>query len=122
MTQMQSINVALGEIVTVGGAVTYYTFIIPEAASNPRLVGHYEVADGQTIRVKVLEQEGCPSPLSSSACISIYSTPNKDRGDVNIGLTPGKTYYLEFLNDGFELPKTTQVNFKIEYDWKSGVP
>src|SRR5215217_9354617 len=87
----QSIDVASGEIVTEGGAVTYYTFIIPEAAVDPRLIGHYEVADGQTVRVQVLEQEGCPSPLSSSDCTSIYSAPNKDRGDVNVGLTPGKT-------------------------------
>ena len=34
-------------------------------------------------------------------CISVYSASNRDSGDVDVALTPGKTYYLEFHNPGF---------------------
>ena len=46
----ESMSVASGEIITQGGEVTYYTFS-PGDAGNPRLIGHYEVVGGQTIKV-----------------------------------------------------------------------
>jgi hypothetical protein len=107
---------ASGEITTVGGETTYYELTVPEDAVNPRLVGNYQVADGDTIEVTVLDQEGCPTPLSPFDCTSVYSAPNRDRGDVDVPLTPGKTYYLEFHNDEPFSSKTTTVDFHIEYD------
>jgi hypothetical protein len=111
----ESMRVASEEIITQGGAVTYYTFS-PGDAGNPRLIGHYEVVGGQTMNVYVLDQEGCPSPLSAFECTSIYSTPNQNRGNLDVDLTPGKTYYLEFHNDTLLFPKTTNVDFYVHYD------
>jgi hypothetical protein len=113
----QSINVASGEIAPIGGAITYYAFSVPEEAVDPRLIGQYEVLNGQTIKVDVLDQEGCPTPLSPFECISIYSPPSRDRGNVDVSLTPGKTYYLEFKNDGFlSGGKTSYVEFYVQFD------
>jgi hypothetical protein len=106
-------NVASGEFVTKMGEVKYYTFSVPGDAVNPRLIGQYQVNDGQTIKVNILDQEGCPSPLSAFDCTSIYTTPNRDRGNVDVSLTPGKTYYLEFNNDEWFTSKTTHVDFHI---------
>jgi hypothetical protein len=109
--------VALGEIAPNGGEVTFCTFSVPEEAVNPRLVGQYQVRNGHTIDVTVLDQEGCPTPLNPFECISAYSTPGRDRGDVDVSLTPGKTYYLVFYNDGFlSGGRTTHVDFYVHYD------
>jgi hypothetical protein len=111
----ESMRVASGEIITQGGAVAHYTFS-PGDAGDPRLIGHYEVVGAQTMNVYVLFQEGCPSPLSAFECTSIYSTPNQNRGNVDVDLTPGRTYYLEFYNDSLLFPKTTNVDFYVHYD------
>ena len=66
--------------------ITHYTFSVPEDAVSPRLIGHYNVLSGYGIDVNVLNQEGCPSPLSPEKCISIYSAPNRDSGDVDVPL------------------------------------
>jgi hypothetical protein len=47
--------VASGEIAPIGGEITYYTFSVPEDAVNPRLIGQYEVLNGETIKVEVLD-------------------------------------------------------------------
>lgn len=112
----QSINVLSGEVAPIGGQISYYTFSVPEEAINPRLVGQYDVLSGQTIIVDVLEQEGCPTPLSPSDCTSIFSAPEQDHGIVDLGLKPGKTYYLEFKNNGsLSTPRTTHVDFYVQY-------
>jgi hypothetical protein len=49
------IDVASGEIAPIGGEITYYTFSVPEDAVNPRLIGQYEVLNGETIKVEVLD-------------------------------------------------------------------
>jgi hypothetical protein len=109
-------DTASGAITTVGGETTYYELTVPDGAVNPRLVGNYLVQNGDTIEVIVLDQEGCPTPLSPFDCTSVYSAPPQDRGDVNVPLTPGKTYYLEFHNDEAFSSKTTNVDFHMEYD------
>ena len=104
-------------VAPIGGAVTWYTFTVPEEETNPRLIGHYEVLSGLDIDVTVLEQEGCPAPENSFECISIYSASNRDSGDVDVALTSGKAYYLEFHNPGFLAgERTTKVDFHVEYD------
>ena len=85
----------------IGGALSWYTFTVPEEAVNPRLIGTYELISGLDIDVTVLDQEGCPTPENAFECISVYSVSNRDSGDVDVALTPGKTYYLEFHNPGF---------------------
>lgn len=107
--------IATGMITTGGGEITYYTFPVPGEAVNPRLVGNYQVQDGATMKVNILDQEGCSTPLSPFDCTSIYSTPDRDRGDMNVALTPGKTYYLEFSNESWFSSKTTNVNIHLEY-------
>ncbi len=110
----QSINVLSGEVAPVGGEISYYTFSVPKGAFNPRLVGQYDVLNGQTINVDVLDQEGCPTPLSPFDCISIYSAPERDHGNVDVDLKPGKTYYIEFKNNEFPSgPRTTHVDFYV---------
>jgi hypothetical protein len=118
LSQSQILEVASDDLVApIGGAVSYYTFSVPEEAVNPRLIGHYEVISGLDIDVTVLDEEGCPSPLSAFDCISVYSASNRDSGDVDVALTPGKTYYLEFSNRGFLAgERTTQVDFHVQYD------
>jgi hypothetical protein len=54
--------------------------------------------------------------LSPFDCTSVYSAPPRDRGDINVQLTLGKTYYLEFHNGEPFSSKTTNVDFHIEYD------
>jgi hypothetical protein len=81
------------------------------------LIGHYEVISGLDIDVTVLDQEGCSDPLTPDNCISVYSASNRNRGDVDVAITPGKTYYLEFYNPGFlASERTTQVDFYVQYD------
>jgi hypothetical protein len=105
-----------GEVAPIGGQISYYTFSVPEEAINPRLVGQYEVLNGQTIKVDVLDQEGCPTPLTPSDCISIFSAHEQAHGNVDLGLKPGKTYYLEFKNNGsLSGPRTTHVDFYVQY-------
>ena len=112
----QSINVLSGEVAPIGGQISYYTFSVPEEAVNPRLVGQYDVLDRETIVVDVLEQEGCPTPLSPSDCISIFSSSEQNHGNVDLGLKPGKTYYLEFKNNGsLSGLRTTHVDFYVQY-------
>jgi hypothetical protein len=112
----QSINVLSGEVAPIGGEISYYSFSVPEEAGNPRLVGQYGVLNGQTIKVDVLDQEGCPTPLIPFDCISIYSAPERDHGNVDVGLKPGRTYYIEFKNNGFHSgPRKTHVDFYVQY-------
>jgi hypothetical protein len=81
------------------------------------LIGTYEVISGLDIDVTVLDQEGCPAPENAFDCISVYSASNRNSGDVDVALTPGKTYYLEFHNPGFLAgERTTQVDFYVHYD------
>jgi hypothetical protein len=117
-SQSQILEVAVDDLIApIGGMVSWYTFSVPEEAVNPRLVGHYEVLNGLDIDVTVLDQEGCPAPENAFECISIYSAPGRDSGDVDVALTPGKTYYLEFHNPGFLAgERTTQVDFDVVYD------
>ena len=117
-SQSQTLEVASdGLIAPTEGVTTYYTFTVPEEAVNPRLIGHYEVISGLDMDVTVLGEEGCPSSLSVFDCISVYSASNRDSGDVDVALTPGKTYYLEFHNPGFLAgERTTQVDFHVQYD------
>jgi hypothetical protein len=97
--------------------ITWYTFSVLEEAVNPRLIGHYEVISGLDIDVTVLDQEGCPTPENAFECIPVYSAPKRDRGDVDVALTPGKSYYLEFGNPGFLAgERTTEVDFHVQYD------
>lgn len=121
LSQSQILEVASDDLVApIGGAVSWYTFSVPEEAVNPRLIGQYEVLSGLNIDVTVLDQEGCRAPENSFECISVYSAPNRDHGDVDVALTPGKTYYLEFHNPGFLAgERTTQVDFYVQYDWQA---
>jgi hypothetical protein len=81
------------------------------------LIGHYEVLSGLDKDVTVLDQEGCPDPLSPDDSISVYSAPNRDRRDVDVALTPGKSYYLEFHNPGFLAgERTTELDFYVQSD------
>lgn len=91
-----------GFVAPIGGMIMYYTFSVPEEAVNPRLIGQYEVLSGLDMDVTVLDQDGC-DPVNPQNCISVYSASNRDRGEVDVAATPGKTYYLEFHNPGFLL-------------------
>lgn len=114
LSQSQTLEVASDDLVApIGGALSWYTFTVPEEAVNPRLIGTYELISGLDIDVTVLDQEGCPAPENAFECISVYSVSNRDSGDVDVALTPGKTYYLEFHNPG---ERTTQVDFHVQYD------
>jgi hypothetical protein len=115
LSQSQTLEVASDDLVApIGGALSWYTFTVPEEAVNPRLIGTYEVISGLDIDVTVLDQEGCPAPENAFDCISVYSASNRDSGDVDVALTPGKTYYLEFHNPGFLAgERTTQVDFHV---------
>jgi hypothetical protein len=117
-SQSQTLEVASDDLVApIGGALSWYTFTVPEEAVNPRLIGTYEIISGLEIDVTVLDQEGCPAPENAFECISIYSSPGRDSGDVDVALTPGKIYYLEFHNPGFLAgERTTQVDFNVLYD------
>jgi hypothetical protein len=118
LSQSQTLEVASDDLVApIGGALSWYTFTVPEEAVNPRLIGTYEVISGLDIDVTVLDQEGCPAPENAFDCISVYSASNRNSGDVDVALTPGKTYYLEFHNPGFLAgERTTQVDFYVHYD------
>lgn len=112
----QSINVLSGQVAPIGGEMSFYSFSVPEKAVDPRLVGQYNVLNGQTIQVEILDQKGCPTPLSPFDCISIYSAPELDHGNLNVGLEPGKTYYIVFKNNGsLSNPRITDVDFYVQY-------
>lgn len=112
----QFINVLSGQVAPIGGEISFYSFSVPENAVNPRLVGQYNVLNGQTIQVDILDQKGCPTPLSPFDCLSIYSAPELDHGNLNVGLKPGKTYYIVFKNNGFLFnPRITDVDFYVQY-------
>jgi len=99
------------------GAITYYTVSVPSDAINPKLVGTYQVMGGETIKVDVLEEEGCVDPLSPFDCVSVYSVSNRGSGNLDLNLEPGKTYYLEFSNEAFLHPsKTVNVDVQLVSD------
>lgn len=115
-TDPQSINVLSGQVAPIGGEMSFYSFSVPEKAVAPRLVGQYNVLNGQTIQVEILDQKGCPTPLNHFDCISIYSAPELDHGNLNVGLEPGKTYYIVFKNNGsLSNPRITDVDFYVQY-------
>jgi len=96
------------------GAVSYYTVAVPSDAINPKLVGTFQVLNGETIKVEVLLEQGCADPLSSFDCVSIYSV-SSNSGNIDLNLEPGNAYYLQFHNDAFLYPsKTVNVDFQLQ--------
>jgi len=52
LSQSQILEVASDDLVApIGGALSWYTFTVPEEAVNPRLIGTYEVISGLDIDV-----------------------------------------------------------------------
>lgn len=122
LSQSQTLKVASDDLVApIGDRVSRHTFTVPEGAVNPRLIGTYEVISGLDIDVDVRDKETCPSDIEHEGtvdCVSVYSAPSRDSGDVDVALTPGKTYILEFFNPGgyFAGERTTKIDFHVQYD------
>lgn len=95
----ESTSTTSKEITITPGAVIWFTIYVPADANNPKLVGSYSTSNGYTIKVNVLKEEGCPTPLSAFDCVSIYSVSNRDHGNFDVSLEHGKTYYLLFTNE-----------------------
>jgi hypothetical protein len=112
-SQSQTLEVASEDLIApIGNNLIHYDFTVPEDAVNPRLIGHYNVASGLNLEVAVIEQ-----PCSQDSCISVYYSPHSAKDDVDISLTPGKSYTLGFLNPVSGAgERTTQVDFYVQYD------
>jgi hypothetical protein len=86
---------------TPANTVKYFTFSVPQDATNPRLTGTYEVHGGiiPAVNLYVVDQSQCPDPLNTQSCSGgAYTDYGKSLGQVDTPLTPGRTYYVIFEN------------------------
>ena len=114
LSQSQTLPIVSdGLIALVEHQMTYYNFSVPEDAVIPRLIGYYNVPSGLDIEVAVLDMEEC----AQDSYISVYYAINRTSGDVDVSLTPSKTYHLGFLSpESFAGERIVEVDFYVQYD------
>jgi hypothetical protein len=92
--------------------MTYYNLSVPVDAGSPRLIGHYNVPSGLDIEVAVVDMEECPQ----ESCVFLYHAVNRTSDNIDVALTPGKTYRLAFLGQGsFAGERIVEVDFHVQY-------
>lgn len=104
---------------TPANTVSYFTFSVPQDATNPRLTGTYEVHGGiiPAINLYIVDKNQCPNPLNTQSCSGgAYTDSGKSLGQVEIPLTPGSSYYTIFENIApLGESKQTVVHFTMRY-------
>ena len=105
-----SYDILNGNITVSGGSYEYYSFSLSNFANvYPTVDGTFNVSDGQSIRVYVMDKTDFASWQSQSAALLYYDSGVVNNGHVTANLPMKGDYVLVYDNTFSSTPKTVNT-------------